>query len=121
MAMRLLETPAITVLRRAMDAYALRQRTTASNVANLDTPGYRRLDVQFEEALARARRRYKAGFSLQPPQATQARLEAAYEGPVLEDELMTLADTQMRVAVVVRALQHTFRSLRMAITGRTAG
>jgi len=119
--MRLLETAELTVLRRAMDAYGLRQRSTASNVANLDTPGYRRIDVHFEEALQRARRRYRAGFTLQQPQETRARLEVAPEGPVLEDELMTLADTQMRVTLVVRALQHTFRNLRMAITGRTSG
>ena len=33
-------------------AESLRQKAIANNVANLDTPGYRRVDVKFEELLA---------------------------------------------------------------------
>lgn len=33
-------------------AESLRQKAIASNVANLETPGYRRVDVKFEEMLA---------------------------------------------------------------------
>ena len=32
----------------------LRQKAIANNVANLETPGYRRVDVKFEELLAKA-------------------------------------------------------------------
>jgi flagellar basal-body rod protein FlgB len=32
----------------------LRQKTIASNVANLETPGYRRVDVEFKDLLAKA-------------------------------------------------------------------
>jgi flagellar basal-body rod protein FlgB len=35
-------------------AEALRQKAIASNIANLETPGYRRVDVKFEEMLADA-------------------------------------------------------------------
>jgi len=31
----------------------LRQKAIANNIANLETPGYRRIDVKFEELLAR--------------------------------------------------------------------
>jgi len=34
-------------------AEGLRQKAIASNMANLETPGYRRIDVKFEELLAR--------------------------------------------------------------------
>jgi len=37
----------------ALKAESMRQRAIASNVANLETPGYRRIDVKFEEMLAR--------------------------------------------------------------------
>ncbi len=37
-----------------LKAEALRQKATAGNIANLETPGYRRLDVKFEELLADA-------------------------------------------------------------------
>lgn len=39
-------------LARALDAAALRQQAIAHNLANAETPGYRRFDVVFEEALA---------------------------------------------------------------------
>lgn len=35
-------------------AESLRQKAIASNVANLRTPGYRRIDVKFKELLAKA-------------------------------------------------------------------
>ena len=35
-------------------AESFRQRTIANNIANIQTPGYRRLDVKFEELLAKA-------------------------------------------------------------------
>ena len=34
-------------------AEGLRQRTLAANLANMETPGYRRQDVKFEELLAK--------------------------------------------------------------------
>lgn len=40
-------------LERAIDAAALRHETISENLANLDTPGYKRGEVRFEETLAR--------------------------------------------------------------------
>jgi flagellar basal-body rod protein FlgB len=34
-------------------AQTLRQKAIANNIANLETPGYRRIDVKFEELLAK--------------------------------------------------------------------
>lgn len=35
-------------------AESLRQKAIANNIANLETPGYRRIDVKFQEMLAKA-------------------------------------------------------------------
>lgn len=45
---------AFGILEKALDAQALRQKVLASNIANVDTPRYKRLDVRFEDALAKA-------------------------------------------------------------------
>ena len=49
----------INVLDRAADAAALRNKAIANNIANVDTPGYKRQDVSFaanlEEALRHSR------------------------------------------------------------------
>jgi flagellar basal-body rod protein FlgB len=39
---------------KAMDGVALRHQAIASNLANVETPGYARRDVQFENALSNA-------------------------------------------------------------------
>ncbi len=41
-------------LEAGIKAEGLRQKAIANNVANLETPGYRRIDVKFEELLAKA-------------------------------------------------------------------
>lgn len=41
----------INVLDRAADASWLREQTIANNLANADTPGYKRMDVDFESVL----------------------------------------------------------------------
>jgi flagellar basal-body rod protein FlgB len=43
----------IGLLGRVMDAAALRHKVIAQNVANVNTPGYRRLAVEFEDELAK--------------------------------------------------------------------
>ena len=39
------------IMASALDAYTLRNSTIASNIANQDTPGYKRKDVKFETML----------------------------------------------------------------------
>lgn len=47
------------LLERALDGVAQRQRVTAHNIANVDTPGYKRYSLPFEEEL-------KAALSREP-------------------------------------------------------
>ena len=42
----------INVLNKAADASALRHKAISNNIANVDTPGYKRQDVNFESILA---------------------------------------------------------------------
>ena len=42
------------VLSRSLDALAIRQRVTANNVANVDTPNFKASEVRFEHVLQRA-------------------------------------------------------------------
>jgi len=51
----MVEQPGLTnLLEAALRASALRGKAIANNVANLDTPGYRRIAVAFEQELAKA-------------------------------------------------------------------
>ena len=44
----------IALIEAGIKAEGLRQKAIANNVANLETPGYRRIDVKFEEVLAKS-------------------------------------------------------------------
>ncbi|NOV03175.1 flagellar basal body rod protein FlgB [Paenibacillus planticolens] len=49
--MSLLDKPSWNLMERSLDASTLRQKVTANNVANVDTPYFKRSDVLFEELL----------------------------------------------------------------------
>lgn len=42
------------IISKMLDGCALRQKVLAANLANAETPGYRRLEVRFEDQLAEA-------------------------------------------------------------------
>ena len=44
----------ISILTKSMDASALKQRVTSNNIANINTPGYKREYVDFESRLSEA-------------------------------------------------------------------
>lgn len=104
------------LLRNAMQAYAWRTQALSSNIANIDTPGYQRVSVSFEEELRDVRRNIEMSRG---PEDIQADFEVEDGPPILEDEMMTLADTQMRNALTVRGLREHFDLMRTSITGRT--
>jgi flagellar basal-body rod protein FlgB len=43
----------VALIEAGIKAESLRQKAISNNVANLETPGYRRVDVRFEELLAK--------------------------------------------------------------------
>jgi flagellar basal-body rod protein FlgB len=51
------DDPVTKGLVKSLDVAALRQKVVAQNIANLNTPGYKRSYVVFSEELARARER----------------------------------------------------------------
>jgi flagellar basal-body rod protein FlgB len=50
----LFNTTQLPLLKKGLDAYALRHRAISDNIANAETPGYRRKVVKFEEKLDQA-------------------------------------------------------------------
>jgi flagellar basal-body rod protein FlgB len=50
----ILDKTSIPVASKGLDAYTHRGRAIANNIANVSTPGYRRIEVSFEEQLRQA-------------------------------------------------------------------
>jgi flagellar basal-body rod protein FlgB len=51
--MSIWDKPALTLMERALDAATIRQKVIANNIANVDTPYFKRSEVRFEELLER--------------------------------------------------------------------
>ena len=109
-----MQTKLIDLASRAMDLAALRHTLVSSNLANVDTPGYRTRDVDFEGEMCRA----TEGLSLGEPRVQQVR--GLVERPdgnnvSLDREGLSLADTQLRYRLSAQLLRVEFRRLLAAI------
>lgn len=105
-----------------MKAENLRQRAIASNVANLETPGYRRVDVEFREMLAKAMDSSgDADFDAIEPQLFQPK-----DSPVKtngndvswESEVGQMVKNTLRHKTYVRLLQKKYAQIDLAINVR---
>jgi flagellar basal-body rod protein FlgB len=47
----IISNPIIQGMEKALDGSALRQKAIAANIANVDTPGYKSIEVSFAEQL----------------------------------------------------------------------
>ena len=111
--MQIIDSAHSQILAKAMDSYSLRQEVTASNIANVDTPGYKRHQVEFENVLQKAQKSGKSMHEVNPS------ITETGDDVVLENELLEMADTQMRVQLVTRSLRHHFDTLQTGITSTT--
>jgi flagellar basal-body rod protein FlgB len=111
--MKFIDSNHSQLLARAMDSYTLRQRMTATNIANADNPDFNRHEVRFEDELQKVQQREGVkGMKEVTPSIVET--DQSVE---LEDELLEMSDTQIRVHLVSRALRHNFEMLRNGIVG----
>ena len=101
-------------LASALDGLALRQRTIADNIANVNTPGYHAQRVAFEDALARS---VDAGNG-QAAATTERSLEPTRlngSNVNLDTETLSNIDTVLRYQFAARAVEGQFSGIRTAI------
>jgi flagellar basal-body rod protein FlgB len=114
--MSIFNDPTITALTRFLDVNVFRSELVMSNMANIDTPGYRTRDVNFSQEMERAGGNLEyASFS---PVARQVRglMERPDGNNVsLERESLLLADTQLRFNLGVQLLRDEFKGILSAI------
>ncbi len=65
---RLFGDPAVNLLEKALAGSSLRHRVISNNIANINTPGYKKKEVSFEEELAvAAKGEVHSGMSITHP------------------------------------------------------
>jgi len=110
-----------------LDAVVLRQEAIASNIANLETPGYKRIDLapSFQTELQRA---CASGDSqqiaqLSPTLATDPNaVPQGLDGNTvsLEKELAQLNQNTLTHSLETQLVTNTLYRLKMAISGKSA-
>jgi len=111
-----MQTPSLAMLERFLDLTAFRQTLVVSNLANIDTPRYRTVDMDFGESLRNAAWQLDSA-----PVAPVAReVPGLVERPdgnnvSLERETLLLAETQMRFRIAVELVRGEIRRVRTAI------
>ncbi len=90
----------------------LRSDLVISNMANIDTPGYRTRDIDFRQELERASAGDLEYASFSPPARTVHGLIERPDGNnvSLEREGLLLADTQLRFNAGVQLLRDAFQN-----------
>ncbi len=107
----------ITVEQRMLDAMALRARVALHNLANQDTPGFKRSTVRFEEHLAQALQRGEQASAVQPRIVRDDSGTPGQNNVDAMDELKTLFEARLLQDLFARRVKGHFDRLRMAIGG----
>ena len=110
---------------KALDAVVLREGAVANNIANLETPGYKRVDLapSFEAALERATASADPQQlnSLEPTLAVDtSATPSSLDGNTvhLQNELMQMNQNAMTHALETQLITGMFSRMQMAITGK---
>ncbi len=116
----------INVLDKAADASWLRNDAISNNIANVDTPGYKRQDVAFESELEKAmgNSRYKstdAKVAALTSSELEPRVYTDYSGYSyridgnnvdIENENVMLAENQLKYEGLLNSISQEFQNLQ---------
>jgi flagellar basal-body rod protein FlgB len=113
----------LDLLEAGIRAESLRQKTIASNIANLETPGYRRIDVRFEELLDKALD--SAGTvdlsEIEPElhRPKQTPVKSNGNDVNLETEVGELVKNTLRHKAYIRVLNKKYKQIESALNTNT--
>ena len=109
--------PSTHNMQRAMDRVSLRQSVLASNLANINTPGYKRRDVDFAIELEKAGSLFspRAGDGIGAVRIESGAIRVDGNSVDLEAEVFAIAETELRYQTLSQMARGYFRGLRNVI------
>lgn len=136
MLISVLDGTAMRAARAALDGLTRRHEAISANVANIDTPGYQRREVRFEQALRDSLRSAGAGTPMAATHPAHVSAPSArglvLGGPEprdlvasrndgntvsIDEEMALLAETQIRYQALTQGIGRRLSTLRTAIRG----
>ncbi|MFH5183165.1 flagellar basal body rod protein FlgB [Paenibacillus sp. TAB 01] len=132
--MNILNKPGFMQMERSLDAASLRQKVIADNIANVDTPYFKRSEVRFEDLLQNELngssiegkrtdpRHFYIGKPASPdPQIVRDNLSAInnnLNNVDVDYEMSLMAKNQLRYNVMIQEVNGDIKKMRTAIGGR---
>jgi flagellar basal-body rod protein FlgB len=105
-----------------MDAAAQRQQAIASNIANVETPGYKRVDIakSFDETFAAHLRAGEVSSLPEPtleqdPNAVSTRMDG--NNVQIDKELLAMSSNSVQYDTLTEFVSGNLKQLQMAISG----
>ena len=109
----------VDILEAGIRAESLRQKAIANNIANLQTQGYRRIDVRFEQLLAKAldSRGYVklSEIEAQIYQPKQTQVKSNGNDVNLEIEVGEMVKNTLRHKAYIRLLNKRYSQIELAM------
>jgi len=130
----MIKTQVMDVVQKAMDGSAFRHTAITNNIANVNTPGYKKLEVSFQDALSEALEQNQLELkknspkhlalkmSLDDPQLVQTRtntqttLRTDGNNVDVDIELAALAENNLYFNSLAQLLSSQISLLRQSIT-----
>jgi flagellar basal-body rod protein FlgB len=127
--------PSFQLLEKSLDASSMRQRVIANNIANVDTPYFKRSEVSFESLLQQQMgsftqiqayrtdaRHFNFGNSAQEitPQVItdeSSIMNNNLNNVDIDTEMSQMAKNQLAYNTEIQQINHEMKQLRSAITG----
>ncbi len=135
--MNVLSGAAFQRLESAIDAASMRQKVLANNIANVDTPYFKRSDVAFEEILSQVIGKQTTGvFEGKMTNPRHIPINTSYPSPSpqvvteestainnnrnnvdIDKEMSLLAENQLRYNLLIQQVSHDVKMMRIGIQG----
>jgi flagellar basal-body rod protein FlgB len=114
--------------RKLLDASVLKQEAIASNIANAETPGYRRLDVSTDFATQLKAKLDSGNFASSAPSLTPSLVEDPHARSLrpdgntveIEKELLEMNRNTVEHDFLSELVTRNIKQMRLAITGRAS-
>ncbi|MFP4697240.1 MAG: flagellar basal body rod protein FlgB [Eubacteriales bacterium] len=116
----------VNVLNKSLDANWLRNQVISENIANVDTPGYKRKKVEFEsmlnQALMSGKKIEEMDFASLTPKVTIDKQNLQYRmdgnNVDIDTEMVDLTKNQLRYNTLIDQVKHDFSRVKMVISSR---
>ncbi|MNG12713.1 Flagellar basal body rod protein FlgB [compost metagenome] len=135
--MSLIDKPSWKLMERSLDTSTLRQKVVANNIANVDTPNFKRSDVAFEELLQGRMnastpsidgfrtdpRHFVIGKSTQLPNTeiktdNSTAINNNLNNVDIDYEMSLMAKNQLKYNTMIQQMNSDFKKMRTVIEGR---